>query len=106
MVRIARADGYALDDVGGGIKLRRLVKAGQVVPDHFELQEEDMPAPQYQDHQIADGVEEVELGPDVKIQRNSSSKTQAAVEAQEAEQEAVAKEAEPTVHPTQAEKGK
>lgn len=43
MVRIAREDTYATEDVGGGVLVRRLVKAGQPVPDHYDVDGETDP---------------------------------------------------------------
>lgn len=38
MVEIAKKDTYALEDIGGGVKVRRRVMAGTKVPDHYEVQ--------------------------------------------------------------------
>ena len=37
MVQIAKEDTYATEDVGHGVLVRRLVKAGQPVPDHYNV---------------------------------------------------------------------
>jgi hypothetical protein len=37
MVRIARRDTYGLEDVGGGVKVRRRIFAGRPIPDHLDV---------------------------------------------------------------------
>jgi hypothetical protein len=38
MVRIARRDTYGLEDMGGGVKVRRRIFAGKPIPDHLEVE--------------------------------------------------------------------
>ena len=38
MVKIAKEDTYAMEPVGGGVEVRRIVKAGQLVPDHYQIE--------------------------------------------------------------------
>ena len=42
MARIARRDTYGIENIGGGISLRRRVVAGTVVPRHYEVDAEDV----------------------------------------------------------------
>lgn len=38
MVIIAKEDTYGMEDVGGGVKIRRIVAAHQPVPEHYEVE--------------------------------------------------------------------
>jgi hypothetical protein len=42
MVRIAKKDTYAMEDVGGGVEVRRMVFAGQRVPETFDVEAGDV----------------------------------------------------------------
>jgi hypothetical protein len=42
MVRIAKKDTYATEDVGGGVEVRRRVFAGQRVPESFDVESGDV----------------------------------------------------------------
>lgn len=49
MARRATKDTYGTDDVGGGTEVRRRVFAGDIVPDHWSVEEgttEEIPGPQ------------------------------------------------------------
>jgi hypothetical protein len=37
MAKIASKDTYAIEDVGEGTEVRRLVKAGTLIPDHYQV---------------------------------------------------------------------
>lgn len=38
MVRIAKEDTYATEDVGGGVTVRRRIVAGQKIPDSYDVE--------------------------------------------------------------------
>ena len=63
MVKIAKEDTYATEDVGGGVTVRRQVKAGQPVPDHYNVEgdaetveQSETTTPGYSAHDITNRV--------------------------------------------------